>query len=209
MQLRLRNPTRMSCPPEPHFRYVFPEDGYPVVAVTYVDWVQAAKNHLAANNREIPASLEADMQHQLCLTLPPGWCMYDDPARPRPTVSLDWNDVAAGLKVFARWIMQGCNYVPQSEAERRALVCSRCYLNVNVQGCSGCGQAVQEIVRQKKTKLDPQLNSCAVCRCFLKAKVHFPLSTLDTLSEKAQQMYPEHCWLKQGGPNYDPSPLPH
>jgi hypothetical protein len=142
------------------------------------------------------------MEHQLCQGLPPGWCLYDDPSRPRPSTSLSWNDVSAGVKTFARWIAGGAKYVQQNEAERRAVICSRCYLNVNVQGCSGCAQLVKEVVGDKKTKHDGSLRSCAVCKCFLKAKVHFPIETLDTQSEKVQSMYPGFCWLNKESENY-------
>lgn len=189
------------CPPD-GYRYVFPEDGFLCHAWTYVDWVEVAKRHLQANGKEIPPDLEQKMQDQLCLTLPPGFCLYDDDNRPRPNMSLEWGDVASGLKTFARWIAEGCQYVSQAEAERRAAICSRCYLNVNVQGCSGCQKAVSEVIGKKQTKLDNTLRNCAVCKCFLKAKVHFPISTLDTDREKVQQMYPEFCWLNKESENY-------
>lgn len=189
------------CPPD-GYRYVFPEDGFLCHAWTYVDWVQVAKNHLQANEKPIPETLEADMQEQLCLTLPPGWCAYDDDRRPRPSVSLSWNDVERGLKAFAKWIGSGCQYVEVEEANRRALICSRCYLNVGVQGCAGCHAAVKEVVRNKQSKYDFALQACGVCKCLLKAKVHFPLSTLDTKDQKMQQMYPAFCWLKKNGINY-------
>jgi hypothetical protein len=189
------------CPPD-GYRYVFPDDGYLVHAWTFVDWIAAARQHLQANNREIPPTLETDMQRQFCETLPPGFCEYDDPNRPRPSVSLSWNDVMGGIETFGRWIRQGCNYVLQTEADRRAAVCARCYLNVNVSGCTGCQKAVQEIVRNKKSKYDHALRTCAVCKCFLRAKIHFPISTLDTDSATVQQMYPDFCWLNKDSENY-------
>lgn len=189
------------CPPD-GYRYVFPQTGHAVTGWNYNDWLQAANNHLHANNMPIPEDLDAQMQDQLCRTLPPGWCNYDDPKRPRPSTSLTWNDVLIGVVTFTRWIAAGCKYVTQEEADRRALICSRCYLNVNVQGCSGCHKAVQEIVRNKKSKHDASLRSCAVCKCFLRAKVHFLISTLDTDNPGAQVMYPEFCWLKKGSENY-------
>jgi hypothetical protein len=192
----------MGCLSPDGYRYVFPEDGYLVHAWTYVDWVNLATAHLQANNREVPGDLGALMQNQLCLTLPPGWCLYDDPNRPRPSTSLSWNDVTAGMKTFTRWIAGGCHYVAQKEADRRSEICSRCYLNVNVQGCSGCAQAVKEVVGDKHAKFDVALQSCAVCKCFLKAKVHFPIETLDTQSEKVQSMYPGFCWLNKESENY-------
>src|SRR4029077_10608990 len=151
-QLSLIN-TWGPCPPD-GYRYVFPEDGYTVHAWTFVYWIKSATAHLPANKRPVPDGLEALMQNQLCQTLPPGWCMYDDPNRPRPSLSLDWNAVSSGLKTFGRWIAGGCNYVLQNEADRRALICSRCYLNVNVQGCSGCQKAVEEVLRDKHSKFD-------------------------------------------------------
>lgn len=189
------------CPPG-GFRYVDPEDGFVSHAWAYVDWIEFQRRHLEANNREIPPNLGELMQDQLCKTLPPGWCLYDDPNRPRPSVSLSWNDVASGIKTFGRWVKGGLKTVGQVEADRRAVICSCCYLNVNVQGCSGCAKAVIEVVGEHKTKFDHMLNSCAVCKCFLKAKVHFPIETLDTQSEKVQSMYPGFCWLNKESENY-------
>jgi hypothetical protein len=190
-----------NCPPD-GYRYVDPADGFVAHAWTYVDWIAVQKAHLHANNREIPATLEADMQNQLCSTLPPGFCNYPDPGRPRPSTSLTFDDVTGGVKTFARWIAQGAKYVSQREADRRALVCARCYLNVNVSGCAGCSKAVQEITGNKKSHYDSVLRTCAVCKCFLRAKVHFPLSTLDTENARVQEQYPDFCWLNKTGPNY-------
>ena len=142
------------------------------------------------------------MQNQLCRTLPPGWCLYDDPSRPRPSMSLSWNDVMGGLKTFGRGIGQGCQYVSQAEADRRSEICARCYLNVNVTGCASCQKAVQEVVRDKKSKQDALLRTCAVCKCFLRAKVHFPIETLDTENPGAQELYPDFCWLNKNSENF-------
>ena len=191
------------CPPD-GFRYVFPETGKEIHAWTYVDWVQLAKNHLQANNLPVPQDLGEIMQEQLCKTLPPGWCNYDDPNRVRPSTSLSWGDIATGIATFTRWIGGGCKYVTQDEADRRALVCSRCYLNVNIEGCSGCQKIVQEITGQRKTKYDFALKACGVCHCLLRAKVHFPQAILDKESEKVQEQYSEvpHCWLNKRSENY-------
>lgn len=201
--LRLEKPS--VCPPD-GFRYTFPEDGYVARGWTYNDWVMEARNHYHANPvlGPEPRDLEALMEHQLCQTLEVGWCMYDDPSRPRVNTSLTWDDVQAGLKTFARWTLGGCKTVTQTEAERRGEICTRCYMNVNVTGCSACQKVVEEVVGNKKTKSDPALRNCAVCRCFLRAKVHFPMETLDTETSSLQSLYPSHCWLKRGGENYKP-----
>lgn len=191
---------RNVCPPD-GFRYLCPEDGYIAHAWTYDAWVIDARHHYQGNNNPVPENLESLMQQQLCLTLPPGWCNYDDPNRPRVNLSLNWDDVKAGLSTFSQWVTQGCRYVPKEEAERRALICSRCYMNTNVSGCAACHAAVQYITKSRSTKYDQYLRACGVCKCLLKAKVHFPLSTLDKEAPGVQELYPEFCWLKQNGPN--------
>lgn len=195
--LRLSKPS--VCPPD-GFRYVFPEDGYTAHGWTYDAWVEEANKHCSANNYSIP-DLEQKMQEQLCLTLPPGWCDYDDPNRRRPNPVIDWRDVLNATQTFARWMEGGMKFVSQAEAERRAMICSRCYLNVNVSGCSACHAIVQKIVGQVSTKYDFMLKACACCKCLLRAKVHFPMDVLDKELPGVQELYPEHCWLKQNGPN--------
>lgn len=199
MNLRLIKPS--VCPPD-GFRYVFPEDGFIAHGWTYDAWVSCAASHVQANNLPHHELLSEQMEEQLCRTLPPGWCSYDDPNAPRVSTSLDWNAVKDGLTTFARWIAKGCKYVSQGEADRRALICSRCYLNVHVDGCAACHAAVQEITKGKHSAHDYALRACAVCKCLLKAKVHFPMDILDRENPKRQELYPEHCWLKKGGPNY-------
>jgi hypothetical protein len=191
------------CPPD-GYRWVDPLDGWVSHAWDYGTWVQQAINHYQVNKREIPDDLGEAMQEQLCLTLPPGWCNYDDPNRPRVSPGLGWDNVMEGLKTFALWMKQGFGFASRAEAERRALICSRCYLNVQVSGCSSCQKAVEETVGKRRTKYDFSLRACAVCKCFLRAKVHFPLDILDRENEKLQEVYPQHCWLKKDGPNYTP-----
>src|SRR5689334_3454366 len=102
-RLSLINPLRGPCPPE-GYRWVDPVDGWISHAWDYRTWVEQAVMHLRANGREIPDDLGEQMQEQLCLLLPPGWCLYDDPNRPRASPGLEWSDIAGGLKTFSKWI---------------------------------------------------------------------------------------------------------
>lgn len=197
--LRLIKPS--VCPPD-GFRYVFPSTGFTVHAWDHDTWIANAKSHLQANNLPEPPDLVAQMETQLCNTLEEGWCNYDDPGRQRVSTVLSWGDVSAGIKTFSRWIAKGARFVDQAEADRRALICSRCYLNVQIQGCSACHAAAKEITANRKSRFDSNLNGCAVCKCLLRAKVHFPISVLDTTSSLLQAQYPDFCWLKRGGDNY-------
>lgn len=201
MNLRLINTTLV--PPD-GFRYVFPTDGWTAHAWDYQSWIQEARHHLHANNQGVPEDLEAQMEHQLCQTLEPGWCSFDDPDRPRPRTNMTWDDVEAGAKTFLRWITQGMQFVDKTEAERRALICSRCYLNVNVTGCSACKTVVSTMTKtlNRETKYDFALRNCGACRCFLKAKVWFPLEVFDKESFTVQSQYPIHCWLNKQSDNY-------
>lgn len=190
------------CPPD-GFRYVFPEDGWTAHAWCYTDWIDVAVAHLRANGKDAPPDLAERMEDQLCQTLDPGWCAYDDPNRPRPVASLGWDDVKGALATFGRWLKDGCEVVTQEEAERRAQICSRCYLNVHITGCSVCQRMVSEVVGDKKTSVDGVLKACGACKCVLRAKVWFPIKTLDTETEKLQSIYPEHCWQRKDGPNFN------
>ena len=175
--MKLSLTDRDAVPPN-GFRYVDPQDGFIDHAWDYRSWVDQAKRHLQVNEREIPLTLEQDMEDQLCQTLEPGWCNYDNDARPRVTTNLGWGDVMEGIQTFTKWIKSGFAYVSQGEADRRAEICARCYLNTNVSGCGTCQKLVEEVVGNKKTKYDSYLKACSVCKCFLRAKVHFPISTL-------------------------------
>jgi len=168
----------------------------------YQTWVENARAHLVANGQAVPEDLPVLMEDQLCQTLEPGWCNYDDPGRPRVNTDLSWGDVLGGLATFAEWLARGMRYVSQAEADRRAEICARCYLNVNIGGCAACQKMVAQVIGDRTTKYDPNIRACAVCKCVLKAKVHFPISVLDRQAKKAQPLYPEFCWLKKGGRNY-------
>jgi len=188
------------CPPD-GFRYLVPETGFVAHSWTYDAWVEVARLHYSGNNMEIPSDLESLMQNQLCQTLPPGWCNYDDPNRPRVNLSMTWDDVKGGVDTFTRWIKSGLQFVSKKEANRRAMICTRCYMNANVSGCSACHAAAKALVMTRHTNHDSHLRACGVCKCLLRAKVHFPLSVLDNTPGKEQLLYPEFCWLKFHGPN--------
>lgn len=200
-RLGLINPLRGPIPPD-GYRWKCPHCGWENQSYDYRDWIEKAAKHISENHPETP-DLEADMQEQLCKTLPPGWCNYDDPLRPRVVVTtLDWKDVLRGSETLAKWAIQGARSVSREEAERRATICTRCYMNVGLSGCSACQAAIEVMSRGFSTRQDPYLRSCAACKCHLKLKVHIPISVLDKENQSVQQLYPEHCWLKKSGPNY-------
>jgi hypothetical protein len=50
------------------------------------------------------------------------------------------------------------------------------------------------IVGTRRTKADPFLKACAVCRCALQAKVWVPIEAIDR-GEKDTGRYPSFCWI--------------
>lgn len=199
-RLSLINALRGPVPPD-GYKYVDPVSGFRAHSFDYTDWVDQERKHLTANGREVPLDLEIQMQEQLCMTLPPGWCNYDPPNA--VTVhDLDWPDVMAAAARFSGWLLKGMPTVDQNEADRRAMICTRCYLNVHVGGCSVCQAAVAKLSEGLTSKHDAYLKSCAACKCNLKAKVHFPISSLDKENPGVQKLYPDHCWLNKSGVNY-------
>ena len=197
--LRLRNQWG-SCPPN-GYRYVFPEDGFTAHAWTYVDWINEALNHAHANN--LPNPDPSKMEEQFCMTLPPGWCTYDAPNR--TSIVLEWKDVLSAAQKFGSWLAGGLSIVPQEQALRRAEICSRCFLNVPMTGCSVCQATVHKVAGQlPKTKFDPHLRSCAVCHCVLRMKIWFPKEILDKETSGVRNQYKAvpWCWQNPESENY-------
>lgn len=203
-RLSLINPLRGPVPPN-GYRYVDPLDGYESHSFDYRTWVEQVEKHLQVNGRTVPPDLKEEMEEQLCLTLPPGWCNYDHDNRPRPEMEVDWKDVLRGAQALSDWVTHGARIVPTKEAERRAQICTRCYLNVHMGGCSICQAAVERLANVlPRTTQDVHLRTCAACKCALRMKVHFPNEILDKENPGVQKLYPEHCWLNRNGPNYVP-----
>src|SRR5262245_42974669 len=142
-RLTLINALRGPVPPD-GYRYVDPLSGFLCHCFDFRGWVDMERAHLQANGREVPPDLEILMQEQLCMTLPPGWCNYDVP-NPVHTYDLDWKDILEASQRLSSWILKGSPLVKQEEAQRRADVCTRCYLNVHVGGCSVCQAIIEKL----------------------------------------------------------------
>lgn len=195
--------------PPGFYRYVPPETGVEIMAWDVDSWVRRTRNHLEANNIPVPIDLQQRMEDQLCQVLPPGWCEFDSPDRPRVDTRLSWGDVESASATFGTWISEGRPLVEQAEAERRARICSTCYLNSRATGCGASCRALLRtlfgLLTNRKTSVDDRLQNCSVCRCMTKLKVHFPLDLIEANDQRdLQPMFPSFCWLKRGGDNYKP-----
>lgn len=185
------------------YRYVDPDTGHMTVSHNVVQWVDDATLHRLANGLPVPADLQQQMEDQLCGTIPPEWCLQVDPNRPFVSTRFGWQDVQDGLNTFLSWISGGTKLVTQEEADRRAKICSACYLNVHVEGCATCHKLAAALTWNRATAYDNNLKACAVCHCLLKAACHFPINDLESGdSEEHQKQYPSFCWRKRNGENY-------
>lgn len=159
------------------------------------------------NKREransLPLSSRALVEHQVCERLPPGYCRD---AAQQPTLrpgsgALGLADVISGTKALAKWFVHGS--VPEAEIVRRTYVCNACPQNVPILGCTGCAasslHAVMNAIVVKPLPSDAVLQSCAVCKCSLKAKVRMRLDDLlPSMSAAQRAALPEACWLVEG-----------
>lgn len=192
-----------------HFRYVHSENGYESTGVNWWDMWNDVTKHRAANG--YPAVTEAEVEHQICLQAGPAYCQEEEPTdtnRRFVNTRLKWGDIVQGTKAYVAFIASGFKTVSQQEADRRARICSSCYLRVQPQGCGACLKISTLIVGDvagKKTAYDDKLSNraCAICSCPNKAIVHFPIALLEQADKAGHQdAYPFFCWRKIGGENY-------
>lgn len=190
-------------PPDPvYFRYVHPETGHVSQAQTYDVWMSDSYAHRRANNLPIPIDFTAQMEDQLCSSLPAGWCSGTDPNRPDVDMRFGLTDVWNWANANLQALVKG--FASQEEAERRAKICAGCYMNINSQGCRGCQDVATLFSNQlakRSTSSDSFLRNCAVCRCFLTALVHFRLDTIPK-DDSLQKSFPIFCWQRKDSTNY-------
>lgn len=186
------------------FRYTH-SDGHVSKANDWWTWEDMIRKHILAMNLRMPADLMGEAEDQLCGTIPAHLSQFeiDDPAP--VDVRIETGDVINWIKSVAGLIFSGDGYVSQDEAERRAGICVACPFNVEVVGgCGRCQSLVEAMtpgMSQRSTTQDGRLRSCAICKCFGRVAVHFPIAIL-TDDDKKQAVFPEFCWRKIDGTNY-------
>src|ERR1051326_1781536 len=180
------------CPPDPvRFSYFHQETGHRSGPFfDYYTLVQAYKEHRKANSLPIPDNYDEVIQEQICSQLPPELCTYERGVD-QTWINLNFTfaDVINFTKVLIKQAIFGNKYVPQEEANRRASICTSCYLNVNVGGCGGgCRELVEQVtIKDRTTPYDMHLKNCAVCHCFNKAQIHFDLDVLEISDSSERQ----------------------
>ena len=190
------------APPD-KFRYKFP-DGNTVDGFGHQEWLDKIKKYAEDNGYPVPTVEEAE--DQLCRTLSGEWCTGGDQfsfVSNRFTLE----DFKRGMKVLSEFALTS-SVVSKEVAEQRALVCSRCVLNMSIPGCSSC-KGMADLVTQMKgakaTAVDHLLKVCGICHCSNQAKVWLPIENIakSTTPEMLEQYkrVPE-CWQKDELLNY-------
>ena len=193
---RLRNP-EIVVPDG--FRYVDRDTQTVLHAFDYFTWIERINLHRSSNH--LPPITSDVAEDQLCQTLPPDWCEYEKEGGGWVSTRVLWTDVVTLTK--ALWASFRGNYVSQAEAERRAKICASCYLNVSVGGCGACTGLAGIVAQDRSTLVDRLLGSCAVCRCYNRSQIHFPLDILSAhATPVVQAKYPSFCWQRLDGDNY-------
>jgi hypothetical protein len=128
----------------------------------------------------------------ICDRAPPGFCVGTAPRVPFLSGPRLRDATRLLLNALGRKPM-----VSRQEADRRARACANCTKNLHGI-CTSCAgneflDLFQGLLRRgASTPYDEHLDSCSVCGCLLKAKVHIPLDVLEKLQ---QHTYPSNCWL--------------
>lgn len=194
--------------PGPNLLWVInrPDGGLVGQGHTFPALLQNVINYRKANGLPIGLNFE-DTLEQACCQQYPECCDTVDPRAPLKPRQLRHGHVIAGTRVMLSHIANMRELVPADEAERRAAICAKCPFNVRfTRGCMGviCGflkEAVTRIVGGGATSLDDKLESCFICKCFLRPAVWVPREIQwDPLPDYEKQVFmeqaPAGCWKK-------------
>jgi hypothetical protein len=186
------------------FRYLCRETGKWITAPSWIELVAWTKRHFEANQIPIRLMLEAEIEDQLCSTLPPGFCEQSDPIQQRRAAQI----ARPGIKevdsftrlLVKRWTGKGL--VSQDEAEAHGRVCLGCPYNQAPDGCTSCSSdATKEAIEfalgtgKKSTPHDGLLKSCLLCKCHLRSKVWCRPEDIRAASPDLVELLPEWCWV--------------
>ncbi len=160
------------------FRVRDPLSGQELSAVTFDNLLVNAKASRKANGLPIGLEFEDEVECWCCASQPDE-CVDVDPLKPRRK-RLTLDDMLRGAKVLMSFKLHGSKIVSREEAEWRASICARCYMNSGYQRpCSACHELadlVRSITGGHQTSLDGKLFACHVCGCSLAAAVWLELS---------------------------------
>jgi hypothetical protein len=177
------------------WKYVQPESGAVFHGLSYWGIVDQVREHRRAMKYDLAEGWEERFQDDLCRQ------NLEVPCSGRPVDRTKRKLTIADLRRFMATLVNfKGELVSREEAERRAIICSTCPMNREVAGCWGCGGILAEVTKfltGRTTSRDKSLDSCAVCGCVLRAKIHLPMDVIKSSEIRAKLEYPEGCWQRQ------------
>jgi hypothetical protein len=179
------------------WRFTVPQTGTSFGAPTYASLYHEACVDLEQHGIPVPLDYIEEFADALCHQIPSMECEVIMPAT-NETRSLTASDAIRFLRVLRTWAGVQGELVPQAEADRRSEICAGCRYNVAITGCSVCqgiAGKIAEIIGNRGTRFDSQLNGCAVCACENKAQVHLPLEVLQK-GVTPEMAFPIWCWKR-------------
>lgn len=188
-----------------YWNYKVPHTGITIQASNLFELLQKIRVHLNVNGFENAvierSEIEDDVATRLSAVDPN--CCYDSSVIPKNERKIHIADVIRLTRTLISNVSSGFERVDQSEADRRAKICSECQFNISSDGCEGCRNSgaaaaiVGTITGDRKTSLDGSLNVCAFCGCFNKAQIWFPLIDLQNgMGQPMRDELPSNCWKK-------------
>ena len=205
-------PNTTTAPPG-QWRYRMPETGQTFGPVPDLDGLlRSLEASYRANGYEIPPNLAELVEQFICNDKPEYCTGSEGPSLDLKQIAkITFHIVAAATKK----LVGKDERVSAEQANARAAVCAsgapggaRCSENVPRTDCTNCNletlrHIVLNLIGDRKTTNDSQLDVCRACLCELKAKVWLPMSRLEKLmTEEDWARLPAHCWtLKERSSN--------
>jgi hypothetical protein len=190
-------------PPGGKYPYTqLPETGFRFAEIDFESLLRVVKDHRKANSIPIGSNFRAEIEDASAreiLQLFPNYEGVIDETGTRAISKgrgIDLSDIRSFLNVMSGWLAKGLQFVDQSEAERRADICVRCPMNVDIPACFGCSGVTATVAAIKgnhSTSKDDRLRVCGACKCNLQTKVFFPKDVL----KRDGVEYPSNCWLSE------------
>jgi hypothetical protein len=206
MNCKLR---QTSMVPPGGYWYREPSTGVIRDGQSLVGTIKQTVEHRLSNNLPRQSFEEAreDIECQICQRIPPEFCT--DPrcsvvAPERVTTRM----LITGSLALWKWISSKLSgrepFVDQAEADRRAAICARCFLNVaKLQSCSNCAkgetlrEAIGVTIGDRTTNRDGALGACGVCGCLNRITVWFSGEIIsETMTDDLRAKYKTvpGCW---------------
>lgn len=185
----------MTVPPG-GWRYVQPETAAQFAADDFDTLVADVRRHREYKGLPVE-NVSKDIQDQICLSLGPSHCRPYPGEEYKPiedmTSRLTIGMVTSISKALALHVINGCEFVPKEEADRRAKICAGCPFNKPATLCS-CSKAYSVIEALiPSDRKNSSVSVCMVCGCSLQAKINLPMEIIQKVLPPGIVL-PDWCW---------------